>query len=57
MISSPCPGSRRRGLTLLEVLIALGIFLTAFAAISQLVTRGADRALEVQQQGQAEDKK
>jgi general secretion pathway protein I len=53
MISLPCSGSRRRGLTLLEVLIALGIFLTAFAVLSRLVTLGADRALEVQQQAQA----
>src|SRR5438552_13621462 len=53
MILSPCPGSRRRGLTLLEVLVALGIFLMSFAAISQLVSLSADRALEVQQQTQA----
>jgi hypothetical protein len=40
-------------MTLLEVLVALGIFLTALTAISRLVTIGGDHALEVQQQAQA----
>jgi general secretion pathway protein I len=53
MISLPSPNSKRHGLTLLEVLVALGIFLMAFASISHLVTLSADRALEVQQQGKA----
>src|SRR5947209_15845261 len=53
MISTRHPGSKRRGLTLLEVLIALGIFLMSFAVISHLITLSADRALDVQQLGQA----
>src|SRR5439155_26281298 len=53
MILSSNPGTKRRGLTLLEVLVALGIFLMSFAVIGQLITVSADRALEVQQQGQA----
>jgi prepilin-type N-terminal cleavage/methylation domain-containing protein len=46
-------GRSRRGLTLLEVLVALGIFLMAFATISQLISLSADRALEVQQLARA----
>jgi len=53
MMSPECPGNGRRGLTLLEVLVALGIFLMAFATISQMITISADRALEVQQLAQA----
>jgi general secretion pathway protein I len=53
MISSPYRGSRRRGLTLLEVLIALGIFLMSLVAISTMITLSADRALDVQHLGQA----
>jgi general secretion pathway protein I len=53
MISLSCSRSKRRGLTLLEVLIALGIFLTAFAALSQLVSLSADSALSIQQQSRA----
>src|SRR5258708_7570128 len=53
MISPECPGSGRRGLTLLEVLVALGIFLMAFATIGRLITISADRALDVQQLAQA----
>src|SRR5690349_9025959 len=45
--------TRRGGLTLLEVLIALGIFLMSFLAISTLVTASADQALEIQQQSRA----
>src|SRR2546428_1079685 len=53
MILSQYPGRKRRGLTLLEVLIALGIFLMSFAAICTMITMSGDRALDVQQQGQA----
>jgi general secretion pathway protein I len=45
--------TRRGGLTLLEVLIALGIFLMSLVAISTLVTTSADQALEVQQRSRA----
>ena len=45
--------TRRGGLTLLEVLIALGIFLMALVAISTLVTASADQALEIQQRSRA----
>ena len=44
---------RRPGLTLLEVVIALAIFLFSLVAIYQLVSIGTDRALDVQQQAQA----
>jgi general secretion pathway protein I len=53
MISPRYPGSPRPGMTLLEVLVALGIFLMALVAIIRLVTFGGDQALEVQQQSQA----
>ena len=53
MTSRLDPTSRRGGLTLLEVLIALGIFLMSLVAISALVTVSADQALEVQQQSHA----
>jgi len=45
--------SRRRGLTLLEVLVALGIFLSALVAIVSLISLGADIARDVQHQAQA----
>ena len=38
---------RRRGLSLLEVLVALAIFLLSYASIHRLVTFAAERALEV----------
>src|SRR5262249_55590004 len=38
----------RRALTLLEVLLALTIFLFAMVAIGRLITMGADRALDIQ---------
>lgn len=43
----------RRGLTLLEVVIALAIFLIALVPIWHLVSMGGERALDVQQQAQA----
>jgi len=42
-------GGHRPGLTLLEVLVALAIFLLSLAAISQLVTSASKRALEARQ--------
>jgi prepilin-type N-terminal cleavage/methylation domain-containing protein len=44
---------RRRGLTLLEVVIALAIFLLALVPIWHLVSMGSERALDVQQLAQA----
>lgn len=41
------------GLTLLEVVIALAIFLMALVPIWHLVSLGGERALDVQQQAQA----
>jgi len=38
--------SLRRGFSLLEVLLSLGIFLTAFVALSQLTTNGMRAAVE-----------
>ena len=46
-------GPTRRGLTLLEVIIALLIFLIALAPIMTLVSMGGERALDIQQQAQA----
>src|SRR5262245_56385775 len=43
----------RPGLTLLEVIVALAIFLMALIGIGQLITMASDRAVETQQQGHA----
>jgi type II secretion system protein I len=50
-LKSACPG--RVGLTLLEVVIALAIFLVAMVPIWRLVSMGSERALDIQQQAQA----
>ena len=47
----PCPRARKRaGLSLIEVLLALAIFLTALVAIARLVDMGADLELEARHQ-------
>jgi general secretion pathway protein I len=46
---------RRRGLSLLEVLVALTIFLLAFVILGRLVIFGSDRARDTQHQVQAAD--
>jgi general secretion pathway protein I len=53
MIASPKRHPTRRGFSLMEVLVALAIFLLAFAGISRLVTFASDRALDVKLQSQA----
>jgi prepilin-type N-terminal cleavage/methylation domain-containing protein len=45
--------SARRGLSLLEVLVALAIFLFSLIVVGRLVVMGADTALDVQYQSQA----
>src|SRR5262245_43373405 len=50
MISST---SKRTGLSLLEVLVALAIFLISLIGIGRLITLAADRARDVQQQALA----
>ncbi len=47
------PAAPRLGLSLLEVLVALAIFLLSFVAIGRLVTLATDHALDIQQQSQA----
>jgi prepilin-type N-terminal cleavage/methylation domain-containing protein len=49
----PTRPTRRRGLSLLEVLVALAIFLLSFVAIGKLVTLATDRAVDVQWQSEA----
>jgi type II secretory pathway pseudopilin PulG len=50
----PTPHSRARpGLSLLEVLVALAVFLFAFIVLGRLIIRGGDLALDAQQQAQA----
>jgi type II secretion system protein I len=41
------PTSRRQGLSLLEVLVALAVFLLAVVALRSLMSMGGDRALDV----------
>lgn len=48
------PGGRR-GLSLMEVLVALTIFLMAFVVLGRLVTLGSDQAVEARQHIQAAD--
>lgn len=51
--SATAARSRRRGLTMFEVLIALVIFVTSMAAIGQLVSNGVRAALQARFQTQA----
>src|SRR5262249_4767493 len=44
---------KRRGVSLLEVLVAVVIFLLAFGALSDLVSSSSRRAAEVQMRGEA----
>jgi hypothetical protein len=53
MIASSPTRPRRSGVSLLEVLAALTIFLFSFAALGHLVQTSADRALAVQMESQA----
>ena len=55
MMLSRRPDAARRGLSLLEVLIALAIFLGAMIVIGRLVILSGDRAIEAQQLGEAAD--
>jgi type II secretion system protein I len=43
------PTSRRQGLSLLEVLVALAVFLLALVALGTLLRLGSNRALDVDQ--------
>ena len=43
----------RRGLTLLEVILSMAIFLMSIVALAELVRIGSDRALDTQQQSRA----
>src|SRR5437763_13616895 len=47
------PRTRRAGLSLIEVLVALAIFLLSLVALGQLVQIGTDRAIDVQERSQA----
>jgi type II secretion system protein I len=57
--SAPAPlsrgerGERRAGLTLLEVVIALAIFLIALVPLMSLITMGGETALDIGDQAQA----
>jgi type II secretion system protein I len=46
-------GGKRQGLSLLEVLVALAIFLISLIGIGRLITFAADRARDVQEQALA----
>jgi prepilin-type N-terminal cleavage/methylation domain-containing protein len=53
MIKPSTRPNRRRGLSLLEVLMAMAIFLFSIVAISRLVIAAADRALETRYRSEA----
>ncbi len=53
MILRHTPGLRRPGLSLMEVLVALSIFLLSFAVLSQLITHSSERAYEVEMRTRA----
>ena len=53
MTRRPSHAGRRPGLTLLEVLVALAIFLFAMVVMGGLITTAGDQALEVQYQSRA----
>jgi Tfp pilus assembly protein PilV len=50
--AGPCPGARS-GLTLLEVIVSMAIFLMSFIAIASLMNMGQMQAVEVQLQATA----
>src|SRR5262249_2011511 len=50
---TPRPPRQREGLTLLEVLVSLAIFLMALVGIGRLIALGNERALDVQQNAEA----
>ena len=50
---TPSPGAARRGLTLLEVVLAVGIFFASMAAFSQLIANGSRAAVTGQLESQA----
>jgi general secretion pathway protein I len=52
---SPRHLRRRHGLSLMEVLVALAIFLLAFAGLGQLVMLSANQALDAEHQVRAAD--
>jgi type II secretion system protein I len=53
MIAPTSPSVGRRGITLLEVLVSLAIFLFSLVAIGHLITISAERAVDVQMESQA----
>lgn len=52
-VSIRCDGARRRGVSLLEVVIALGIFLGAYAVITGILHLGSRAATDALTQNQA----
>ena len=53
MTVPPRPRTRRPGISLLEVLLALAVFLLAIVAIGQLIDIGTDAALDANSQSAA----
>jgi general secretion pathway protein I len=53
MILRHAPGAQRPGLSLMEVLVALSIFLLSFAVLSQLISLASERAHDVEMRTRA----
>jgi prepilin-type N-terminal cleavage/methylation domain-containing protein len=52
-LAAPMQTRRREGMTLLEVIVSMAIFLMSFIAIASLMNMGQSRAIEVQLQATA----
>lgn len=53
MIRAPRPAGPRRGISLLEVLVALAIFVMSIVALGQIIQMSADQAMSIEMQARA----
>src|SRR5439155_9224382 len=53
LLTSPKRQRGMKGFSLLEVIVAMAIFLMSIVAIGHLITQGGERALDIEQKGEA----